>query len=187
MAQNLRIACFGNDSSFFTAELRSVPLRELIASGSSPSHVKQWKEALLIFKPETFLCWHRQGFRLFRRFQLDHQSGRPNWTSRLSPLFGQRDVKNRLRGLCAFIDLLIRGTPVTQHTIQINVACVRATPRAQQTWGIILQSNIKDIWACDCLPVIDRALHPLDLFFASELRSRRVVPLESKAFSHSGG
>ena len=29
------------------------------------SRVQNWKEALLIVKPETVLRWHRQGFRLF--------------------------------------------------------------------------------------------------------------------------
>ncbi len=29
------------------------------------SRFKQWREALLIVKPETLLKWHRQGFRLF--------------------------------------------------------------------------------------------------------------------------
>jgi putative transposase len=29
------------------------------------SRVKNWKESLLIFKPDTLLRWHRQGFRLF--------------------------------------------------------------------------------------------------------------------------
>ena len=28
-----------------------------------------WRSALRIVKPETFLCWHRQGFRLFWRWK----------------------------------------------------------------------------------------------------------------------
>jgi hypothetical protein len=31
------------------------------------SHLRTWKESLLIVKPETLLHWHRQGFRLFWR------------------------------------------------------------------------------------------------------------------------
>ncbi len=39
--------------------------------------VKNWKEALLIFKPDTLLRWHRQGFRLFWKFKSRHRRGRP--------------------------------------------------------------------------------------------------------------
>ena len=29
------------------------------------SRVRAWKDAVLIVQPDTLLCWHRQGFRLF--------------------------------------------------------------------------------------------------------------------------
>jgi hypothetical protein len=34
-----------------------------------------WRQALTIVKPDTFIRWHRQGFRLFWRWQ--SRSGRP--------------------------------------------------------------------------------------------------------------
>ncbi len=42
------------------------------------SRAKNWKEALLIFKPDTLLRWHRQGFRLFWRVKSRRRSGRPH-------------------------------------------------------------------------------------------------------------
>jgi putative transposase len=41
------------------------------------SRVKNWKDALLIFKPDTLLRWHRQGFRLFWKSKSRNHGGRP--------------------------------------------------------------------------------------------------------------
>ncbi len=41
------------------------------------SRVKNCKEALLIFKPETLLRWHRHGFHLFWKFKSRQRGGRP--------------------------------------------------------------------------------------------------------------
>jgi putative transposase len=34
------------------------------------SLLPNWKQALLILKPDTLLHWHRQGFKLFWRFKI---------------------------------------------------------------------------------------------------------------------
>jgi len=39
------------------------------------SYYFNWRSALRIVKPETFTCWHRQGFRLFWRWK--SKPGRP--------------------------------------------------------------------------------------------------------------
>ena len=36
-----------------------------------------WEETLLVFKPETVIRWHRQSFRLFRRWKSRSDAGRP--------------------------------------------------------------------------------------------------------------
>ena len=35
-----------------------------------PKFLKNWKEILVIVKPKTVICWHRQGFKLFWRWKL---------------------------------------------------------------------------------------------------------------------
>ena len=39
------------------------------------SRLCNWKEALVIFKPETLIGWHRKGFKLFWKWK--SQAGRP--------------------------------------------------------------------------------------------------------------
>jgi hypothetical protein len=41
------------------------------------SRVRDWKNALLIVKPETLLRWHRQGFKLFWRQKSKGQARKP--------------------------------------------------------------------------------------------------------------
>lgn len=41
------------------------------------SHLKEWKHALLILKPDTLLRWHRTGFKLFWKFKSRPKSYKP--------------------------------------------------------------------------------------------------------------
>lgn len=36
-----------------------------------------WQSCLVIVKPETVVCWHRQGFKLYWRWKLRGKPGRP--------------------------------------------------------------------------------------------------------------
>ncbi len=140
------------------------------------SRVKNWKDALLIFKPDTLLRWHRQGFRLFWRFKSRNRGGRPKLTMETVALIQQMAQKNRLWGAERIRgELLKLGLAIAKHTIQKYVTCVRPAKPASQTWAIFLKNHTKDIWACDFLPVIDLWFRPIYLFFIVELASRRIV------------
>jgi putative transposase len=60
------------------------------------SRVKNWKDALIIFKPDTLLHWHRQGFRLFWKFKSRHRGRRPKLASETVALIQQMARENRL-------------------------------------------------------------------------------------------
>lgn len=138
--------------------------------------VKNWKEALLIFKPDTLLRWHRQGLRLFWKFKSRHRSGRPKLDTETVALIQQMAQENRLWGAERIRgELLKLGVTVAKHTIQTYIARVRPDKPASQTWSIFLKNHAKDIWACDFLPVMDLWFRPLYLFFVVELASRRVM------------
>ncbi len=126
------------------------------------SRVKNWKDALLIFKPDTLLRWHRQGFRLFWKFKSRNCGGRPKLEAETVALIQQMAQENRwwgaerIRG-----ELLKLGVTVAKHTIQKYSARVRSDKPASQTWAIFLKNHAKEIWACDFLPVIDVWFCPL--------------------------
>jgi len=140
------------------------------------SRVKNWKDVLLIFKPDTLLRWHRQGFRLFWKFKSRDRGGRPQIASETIALIQQMARENRLWGAERIRGELLKvGLKVAKHTIQKYIARLRPAIPPSQTWSTFLKNHAKDIWACDFLPVIDVWFRPLYLFVIIELASRRVV------------
>ena len=61
------------------------------------SRVKNWKESLLIFKPDTLLRWHRQGFCLFLKFKSRNRGGHPKLATETVAI-QQMAQENRLWG-----------------------------------------------------------------------------------------
>lgn len=140
------------------------------------SRVKNWKESLLVCKPDTLLRWHRQGFRLFWEFKSRHRGGRPKLALEAITLIQQMAQENRLWGAERIRgELLKLGFSVAKRTIQKYILCVRPPKPPSQTWATFLKNHAKDIWACDFLPVMDLFFRPIWAFFIVELSSRRVV------------
>lgn len=140
------------------------------------SRVQNWKETLLILKPDTLLRWHRQGFRLFWKFKSRRRGGRPRLATETIHLIQQMAKANvlwgaeRIRG-----ELLKLDINVATATIQKYIRLVHSPRAPSQTWSVFLNNHAKDIWACDFLPVIDLFFRPVYLFFIVELASRRIV------------
>lgn len=138
--------------------------------------VKNWRNALLLFKPDTLLRWHRQGFRLFWKFKSRNRGGCPQLKAETIALIQQLTQENRLWGAERIRgELLKLGLTVAKHPIQKYIARVRPAEPSAQTWVSFLKNHAKDIWACDFLPAIDLWFRSLYLFFIVELASRRVV------------
>jgi transposase InsO family protein len=76
----------------------------------------------------------------------------------------------RIRG-----ELLKLGIAVGKRTIQRHMRRTRPPRPGGQTWGTVLRTHGREIWACDFLQVTDLFLRPVFAFFVVELGSRRVV------------
>lgn len=140
------------------------------------SCLSHWKEALLIFPPETLLRWHRQGFRLFWKFKSRNRGGRPRLSAEAITLIQQMAQDNRLWGAPRIRgELLKLGITVATATIQKYMRAARPNRAPSQTWSVFLKHHASDVWACDFLPVIDLFFRPLYAFFIVALDSRRVV------------
>ncbi len=140
------------------------------------SRVQNWKESLLLFKPDTLLRWHRDGFRRFGKFKSRHRDRRPPLAPETVTLIPRMAQENRLWGAERLRgELLKLGLTVAKHTIQKYITPVRPAKPSSPTWAIFLKNPAKDIWACDFLPVTDLWFRPLYLYFMVELASRRMV------------
>lgn len=129
-----------------------------------------WKEALLIFQPETLLRWHQQGFRLFWKFKSHNRGGRPRLSAETIALIQRMAKENRLWGAPRIRgELLKLGIKVATATIQKYMRAARPERAPSQTWSVFLKNHAHGIWACDFLPVIDLCFRTLYLFFIVEL------------------
>ncbi len=113
------------------------------------SKLQNWKEAVLIVKPETILRWHRQGFQLFWKRRSRARSCDPKIPAETITLIQQMAADNRLwdaermRG-----ELLKVGIKVAKRAVQRYLRQARPPRLHGQAWATFLQNHANDIWAC---------------------------------------
>ncbi|HVO70056.1 MAG TPA: hypothetical protein VMT24_08425, partial [Aggregatilineaceae bacterium] len=137
------------------------------------SRVRDWKNTLLLVKPDTLLRWHRQGFRLFWRAKSKGQARKPRIAEETITLIKQMAVENRRWGSKGIRgELLKLGLRVNKGTIRhYRWQARRHLPPQHhgQSWTTFLVNHASQSWACDFVQTFD-------LFFIIEHGSRRVVP-----------
>ena len=110
-----------------------------------------WRQALRVVQPETFLRWHRQGFRLFWR----SPPGRPQIPKELqalirqmardNPTWGQERITNEL--------LLKLGLRVSPRTVRKYMPSSPERGPGKRTrsqrWATFIRNHAQAIVACD--------------------------------------
>jgi len=137
-----------------------------------------WRGALGNVKPDTFLRWHRKGFRLFWRWK-SPPVGRPQIPKDLrrlicemaaeNPTWGEERIANELK-----LKLTIRISPRTVGKYLRKDRPVR-TPDPKQLWLTFLRNHAKVIVACDFFVVITAAFRTLYVFVVIEIESRKIL------------
>jgi putative transposase len=142
-------------------------------------HWCDWRQVLAIVQPETFLRWHRQGFRLFWSWK--SPPGRPRIPAELqalirqmahdNPMWGQERIANEL--------LLKLGLHVSPRTVRKYMpARPDRSPgiRIQsQRWTAFVRNHAQAIVACDFCVTITATFHTLYVFVVIEHASRRLL------------
>jgi putative transposase len=117
-----------------------------------------WRDALTVVRPKTFVAWHRKGFRHFWRWK--SEAGRRPIPVKLqhlicemardNPSWGEERIANEL--------LLKLGLRVSPRTIRKYMPKLPAAPpgrpRGDQRWATFLKNHARGIIACDfCVAV----------------------------------
>ncbi len=138
--------------------------------------VRAWKQALLIVQPETFLRWHREGFRLFWKHKSQALAKRPRIGAETINLIKDMARNNRLWGAERIRgELLKLGIHMCKRTIQKYMKQVRLLRPGGQNWATCLRNHADSMWACDFLQVTDLFFRSLFAFLMIELHSRKVI------------
>jgi transposase InsO family protein len=143
------------------------------------SHWFDWRSALSIVQPQTFVRWHRQGFCWF--WCSKSKPGRPALPKDLqalirrlaleNPNWGQERIANEL--------LLKLGLKVSPRTVRKYMPdhCVGSPGKRRQTqrWSTFVRNHAKGIIACDFCVAVTATFRVLYLFIVIEHASRRLL------------
>ena len=138
-----------------------------------------WRQALAIVQPATFLRWHRQGFRLFWRWK-STPGRRPipadlqaliRRMARENPTWGEERIANEL--------LLKLGLQVSPRTVRKylpkRVDHGRGKRATSQRWQTFVRNHAQAIVACDFCLVVTATFRLLYVFVVMEHATRRML------------
>jgi putative transposase len=109
---------------------------------------KNWREALIVVKPETVIKWHRQGFKRYWRWKSKAPVGRPKIDKEIRELIGKMSRENPLWGVPRIqAELRLLGFDLAESTVAKYR--VRGSASPSQTWKTFLANHAKQIAAID--------------------------------------
>jgi putative transposase len=134
----------------------------------------EWRDGLMIVKPETVIAWHRRGFRAFWTWKSRRPMGRPSVPSDVRALIRTMSEANprwgapRIHG-----ELLKLGIEVSQATVAKYMVRLRQPP--SQAWRTFLTNHMAQIVAADFFVVPTAACRLLFVLVILAHERRRVV------------
>jgi len=136
-----------------------------------------WRNALVVVKPETLIRWHRKGFRLFWRWK-SRSVGRPRLPKDIqalirhlateNPTWGQERIANEMK-----LKLGIRVSPRTVGKYLTQGP--RRKPDPSQRWLTFVRNHAQAIVACDFFVVVTARFRILYVFVLMELGRRKIL------------
>src|SRR4029077_7686495 len=137
-----------------------------------------WREALTVVKPDTFIRWHRKGFRLFWRWK-SKPRGQPRVPAELRKLIVQMANENPTWGegrIAAelLLKLGIRGSPRTVRRYMPDDTGSRRGPSSQR-WMTFVRNHAQGILACDFFVGVTASFRVLYVFMILEVGTRRIA------------
>jgi len=133
-----------------------------------------WREVLIIVKPETVIKWHRQGFKLYWRWKSKAPVGRPKIDKEIRELIGKMSRENPLWGVPRIqAELRLLGHDLAESTVAKYRVRGRTSP--SQTWKTFLANHAKLIAAIDFFTVPTLTFRNLYCFIILLHDRRQVV------------
>ncbi len=140
-----------------------------------------WREALIIVKPDTLIRWHRKGFRLFWKWK-SRPHGRPRVPAQLRQLIVEMATQNPTWGEERIADelLLKIGIQISPRTVRRYMPKAPQRPAdPKQRWITFERNHAKAIIASDFFVVVTATFQLVYVFVVVEVATRRVLHLMS--------
>src|SRR5262245_34596043 len=144
-----------------------------------------WRQVLAIVQPETFIRWHRKGFRLFWRWK--SYPGRPRIPAELqalirqmaqdNPTWGQERIANEL-----FHKLGLQVSPRTVRKYMPTRLDRRPGHRVpSQRWSTFVRNHAQAIVACDICVVVTATFRILIEYVLMDHATGRILHINVPA------
>jgi putative transposase len=138
----------------------------------------EWKQALIVVRPETVVRWHRAGFQMYRKLisKVRRQDGRRQIPKKVRELIFQIVVENptwrapRIHG-----ELLMLGFDVSERTTSRWIKRTPRNPEPAKRWLAFLSNHREAIAAMDFFTVPTITFSVLYCFFVISHDRRRIV------------
>jgi putative transposase len=141
---------------------------------------KNWRQVLIIVKPETVIKWHRQGFKLYWRWKSKAPVGRPKIDKEIRELIKRMSLENPLWGTPRIqSELRLLSFDLAESTVAKYRVRGGASP--SQTWKTFLANHSKQIAAIDFFTVPTLTFRNLYCFIILLHDRRKVVHLNVTA------
>jgi len=115
--------------------------------------LNNWKDNLVIVKPETVIKWHRQGFKLLWRIKSKRSGGRERINFETRKLIIQLAQENRYWGIPRIHGEMVKlGYSISQSTVFRYLENLRRN-KPSQNWITFLRNHSKDIISMDFFTV----------------------------------
>lgn len=137
--------------------------------------LNNWKDNLVIVKPETVIKWHRKGFKLFWKMKSKHKGGRKRIDFEARKLIIQLAKENVYWGIPRIHgELLKLGYNISQSTVfRYRQNLRRNIP--SQNWTTFLRNHSKEIISMDFFSVPTINFNLLHVFVMIEHHRRRII------------
>ena len=138
-----------------------------------------WKESLAIVTTETFIRWHRKGFKFYWRWK--SRGGRPARPKEIRQLIARMVKENVTWAQERIADELslkigISASPRTVRKYWPKESGDRGRRRtSSQHWRTFVKNHAQGIVACDFLIAVTVRFQVLFVFVAMEVGSRRIL------------
>jgi hypothetical protein len=105
---------------------------------------RDWRSALIIVKPETFIGWHRKGLGLFWTWKSRHGCrGRPSVAAEIRQLIRRMSRDNPLWGARIHGELLKLGIDIGET--RVSKYMVRRAKPPSQTWKTFIENHLESL------------------------------------------
>ncbi len=137
-----------------------------------------WKRALVLVQPETVVCWHRKGFKLYWKGLSRHRTGagRKCVNRELRELIFRMVAENRTWGAPRIHgELKMLGFDISERTVLRWMRKAPRNPEPAKRWVAFLNNHREAIAAMDFFTVPTLTFGVLHCFFVIAHDRRRIL------------